>query len=90
MCALQYIKVQACDLRVCHTYHWHSEEWGDCSIDQSMVCGQGIMTRKIRCRRSDGMIVDNSYCNGTLTGERLQPEKMCGTPCPLDCVVNSK
>ena len=73
---------------MCHTYSWHLEDWGDCSIDQSVECGQGIINRKVTCKRSDSVMVDDSYCNETLAGERPRLEKMCGTPCPGDCVVN--
>ena len=83
-------KVQPCDLRICYTYHWHNEEWNDCSIHHSTNCGQGVKRRVVTCRRGDHVAVDNSYCNETLTGERPQSEKMCGTPCPGDCVVNNK
>ena len=56
-------------------------------MDQSIECGQGTMTRKVTCKRSDGVMVDDSYCNETRAGERPRLEKMCGTPCPKDCVV---
>jgi len=43
---------------VVYTYAWEPGMWSVCSKD----CGDGIQTRSVTCKRSDGMYVAESYC----------------------------
>ena len=41
-----------------YTYSWETGEWGECSVE----CGGGTQTRTVRCKRSDGVYMDDEYC----------------------------
>lgn len=41
------------------TYSWVADDWSICSES----CGNGTQTRDISCQRSNGEIVDDSYCS---------------------------
>ncbi len=41
------------------SYEWVYSGWGECSES----CGWGTKTRVVECKRSDGKIVEDSYCS---------------------------
>ncbi|VVD04481.1 unnamed protein product, partial [Leptidea sinapis] len=67
------------------TYSWHIAPWDDCQPLGGSPCGEGIKRRSVRCLRSDGAFVNDSFCpNATATEAR---ESWCYVPCGVDCEV---
>ncbi|KOB75410.1 Thrombospondin type-1 domain-containing protein 7B-like protein [Operophtera brumata] len=61
-----------------HLYSWHV-----CLFAGGSPCGEGIKKRAVRCLRSDGIFVNDSFCpNSTAIEPR---ESWCYVPCGVDC-----
>ena len=41
------------------TYTWKTGDWSECSAD----CGGGTQTRSVSCQRTDGLIVEDVFCD---------------------------
>ncbi|KPJ08289.1 Thrombospondin type-1 domain-containing protein 7B [Papilio machaon] len=66
-----------------HTYSWHVAPWDDCQPLGGSPCGEGTKRRSVRCLRSDGVFVNDTFCpNATATEAR---ESWCYVPCGVDC-----
>ncbi|GBP71439.1 Thrombospondin type-1 domain-containing protein 7A [Eumeta japonica] len=68
-----------------HLHSWHLAPWDDCQPLGGSPCGEGIKKRAVRCLRSDGVFVNDSFCpNATAMEVR---ESWCYVPCGVDCVL---
>eukprot|EP00755_Sulcionema_specki_P033106 Sspe_Gene.20370::Locus_7466_Transcript_1_1_Confidence_1.000_Length_2977::g.20370::m.20370 len=47
-----------------YTYSWSAGAWGPCTMGP--VCGKGVQTRTVYCRRCDGKAVSESHCSGSV------------------------
>ncbi|XP_053607705.1 thrombospondin type-1 domain-containing protein 7A-like [Plodia interpunctella] len=66
-----------------HEYSWHISPWDDCQPLGGSPCGEGIKKRAVRCLRSDGVFVNNSFCPNA---SAMEPsESWCYVPCGVDC-----
>lgn len=45
-----------------YTYDWVPDPWGPCSV----LCGGGTQTRAVPCKRNDGLVVPDFYCDGSV------------------------
>ncbi|XP_050346177.1 thrombospondin type-1 domain-containing protein 7A-like isoform X2 [Nymphalis io] len=68
-----------------HSYSWHVAPWDDCQPLGGSPCGEGTKKRSVRCLRSDGMFVNDSYCPNATASEAR--ESWCYVPCGVDCEV---
>ncbi|XP_041978691.1 thrombospondin type-1 domain-containing protein 7A-like [Aricia agestis] len=68
-----------------HTYSWHVAPWDDCQPLGGSPCGEGIKKRSVRCLRSDGVFVEDSFCPNVTSSEAA--ESWCYVPCGVDCEV---
>lgn len=68
-----------------HTYSWHIAPWDDCQPLGGSPCGEGIKKRSVRCLRSDGVFVNDSFCPNTTATEAN--ESWCYVPCGVDCAL---
>lgn len=70
----------ACNTHSCpvqYTYDWETGVWGVCSKS----CGGGVRTRDVICKRNDGQVMADIYCQG-----QSQPssQEACNTQsCPI-------
>ena len=61
-----------------YTYKWSTGSWWSCS----RTCGGWTQTRKVVCKRSDGVIVANSFCDAS---NKPSTTRSCNTQaCPVD------
>ncbi|XP_024919574.1 thrombospondin type-1 domain-containing protein 7B [Cynoglossus semilaevis] len=77
----------------CSQFEWRPDPWSICTInavDDLLVCGEGVQSRKIRCVRVDTsgqtVTVDDGLCDQEEAPPRAQ---VCVLACPKDCVVSS-
>ena len=62
------IKTRPCrSIQPCYNYTWSVTPWRDCQILPQVkltpsTCGAGYQTRNISCVRSDGKLMETSYC----------------------------
>ena len=60
------VKTRKCwNSQPCYNYTWSVTPWQACVILPSVtpsVCGAGYQIRNISCARSDGKLVETSYC----------------------------
>ncbi|XP_049868873.1 thrombospondin type-1 domain-containing protein 7A-like [Pectinophora gossypiella] len=68
-----------------HSHAWHVAPWDDCQPLGGSPCGEGIKRRSVRCLRSDGVFVNDSFCPNTTATEAS--ESWCYVPCGVDCVL---
>jgi len=64
---------RTCNTQTCpqnYTYAWESGAWSVCSKS----CGDGIQTRTVACKRSDGVYVSEAYCNA---GTKPSTQQTC-------------
>nr|CBH09295.1 HM00052 [Heliconius melpomene]CBH09296.1 HM00052 [Heliconius melpomene] len=54
-----------------HSYSWHVAPWDDCQPLGGSPCGEGTKKRSVRCLRSDGLFVNDSYCPKFKEAQRL-------------------
>ncbi|KAG6450307.1 hypothetical protein O3G_MSEX006529 [Manduca sexta] len=66
-----------------HGYSWHVAPWDDCQPLGGSPCGEGTKKRAVRCLRSDGVFVNDSFCPNTTSTEAK--ESWCYVPCGVDC-----
>ncbi|KAJ0177044.1 hypothetical protein K1T71_007053 [Dendrolimus kikuchii] len=66
-----------------HLYSWHVAPWDDCQPLGGSPCGEGTKKRAVRCLRSDGLFVNDSFCPNTTATEAK--ESWCYVPCGVDC-----
>ncbi|XP_059059091.1 thrombospondin type-1 domain-containing protein 7B-like [Achroia grisella] len=66
-----------------HAHSWHVAPWDDCQPLGGSPCGEGIKRRSVRCLRSDGVFVNDSFCPNTTATEAS--ESWCYVPCGVDC-----
>ncbi|XP_056290680.1 thrombospondin type-1 domain-containing protein 7B isoform X1 [Pseudoliparis swirei] len=76
----------------CGQYEWRIEPWSICTIntvDDLPACGDGVQSRKIRCRKQGTTSEDNSTLEDSLCEEEEMPPRaqVCFLACPEDCVV---
>ncbi|XP_025979254.2 thrombospondin type-1 domain-containing protein 7B [Dromaius novaehollandiae] len=76
----------------CNQYAWVVEAWSPCKINSeqnSLHCGEGIQTRKVRCvntaEEHEGETVPNDLCNQSEIPEEIQK---CSLYCPSECAVS--
>ncbi|NXN47599.1 THS7B protein, partial [Rhinoptilus africanus] len=76
----------------CNQYSWVVEPWSPCKIDSeqnSLHCGEGIQTRKVRCARATedqgGETVPSVLCNQAEIPDTTQK---CSLYCPSECAVS--
>ncbi|NXK87861.1 THS7B protein, partial [Formicarius rufipectus] len=76
----------------CNQYAWVVEPWSPCKISSeqnSLHCGEGIQTRKVRCLRTaedhGGETVPNALCNQADIPDTVQK---CSLYCPSECAVS--
>ncbi|NWR84339.1 THS7B protein, partial [Furnarius figulus] len=76
----------------CNQYAWVVEPWSPCKIDSeqnSLHCGEGIQTRKVRCvstaESHGGETVPNALCNQADIPDTVQK---CSLYCPGECAVS--
>ncbi|CAH0579198.1 unnamed protein product [Chrysodeixis includens] len=69
-----------------HAYSWHVAPWDDCQPLGGSPCGEGTKKRAVRCLRSDGVFVNDSYCPNTTSTEAK--ESWCYVPCGVDCELS--
>nr|XP_054927150.1 thrombospondin type-1 domain-containing protein 7A-like isoform X1 [Dermacentor andersoni] len=96
-CARSLTQRKPCAFTPC--YYWSSGGWSQCEL-HGADCGFGVRKRDVTCRRSDGVLVDNSFCHlanftsyagGLLgldwlvVGNDVQTEEQCYVPCPQGC-----
>ncbi|KAI8435692.1 hypothetical protein MSG28_003946 [Choristoneura fumiferana] len=70
-----------------HTYSWHVAPWDDCQPLGGSPCGEGTKRRSVRCLRSDGMFVNDTFCPNTTSTEAR--ESWCYVPCGVDCELGA-
>ncbi|XP_054033191.1 thrombospondin type-1 domain-containing protein 7B [Dryobates pubescens] len=76
----------------CNQYSWVVEPWSPCKINSeqnSLHCGEGIQTRKVRCvsiaEDHGGETVPSVLCNQTEIPDTMQK---CSLYCPSECAVS--
>ncbi|NXP12520.1 THS7B protein, partial [Thinocorus orbignyianus] len=76
----------------CNQYSWVVEPWSPCKINSeqnSLHCGEGIQTRKVRCVSAAedhrGETVPNALCNQAEIPDITQK---CSLYCPSECAVS--
>ncbi|NWS68862.1 THS7B protein, partial [Crotophaga sulcirostris] len=76
----------------CNQYSWVVEPWSPCKISSeqnSLHCGEGIQTRKVRCVSTaedhGGETVPNTLCNQAEIPDVMQK---CSLYCPSECAVS--
>ncbi|XP_074001245.1 thrombospondin type-1 domain-containing protein 7B [Numenius arquata] len=76
----------------CNQYSWVVEPWSPCKINSeqnSLHCGEGIQTRKVRCVSAaedhGGETVPNALCN---QAEMPDITQKCSLYCPSECAVS--
>ncbi|XP_040460738.1 thrombospondin type-1 domain-containing protein 7B [Falco naumanni] len=76
----------------CNQYAWVVEPWSPCKINSeqnSLHCGEGIQTRKVRCVSTAedhrGETVPNALCNQAEIPDVMQK---CSLYCPSECAVS--
>ncbi|NWT41467.1 THS7B protein, partial [Chroicocephalus maculipennis] len=77
----------------CNQYSWVVEPWSPCKINSeqnSLHCGEGIQTRKVRCVKTKsqghgGETVPNALCNRAEIPDTTQK---CSLYCPSECAVS--
>ncbi|NWV59055.1 THS7B protein, partial [Malurus elegans] len=76
----------------CNQYSWEVEPWSPCKIDSeqnSLHCGEGIQTRKVRCvstAEDHGVeTVPSTLCSQAEVPETVQK---CSLYCPSECAVS--
>uniref|UniRef100_A0A8C3K8S6 Thrombospondin type 1 domain containing 7B n=1 Tax=Calidris pygmaea TaxID=425635 RepID=A0A8C3K8S6_9CHAR len=75
----------------CNQYSWVVEPWSPCKINSeqnSLHCGEGIQTRKVRCVKTKdhgGETVPNALCNQAEIPDTTQK---CSLYCPSECAVS--
>nr|XP_038038274.1 LOW QUALITY PROTEIN: thrombospondin type-1 domain-containing protein 7B [Anas platyrhynchos] len=76
----------------CNQYSWVVEPWSPCKINSeqnSLHCGEGIQTRKVRCVSTAedhrGETVPNTLCNQAEIPDEVQK---CSLYCPSECAVS--
>uniref|UniRef100_A0A8C5TQ57 Thrombospondin type-1 domain-containing protein 7A n=1 Tax=Malurus cyaneus samueli TaxID=2593467 RepID=A0A8C5TQ57_9PASS len=75
----------------CNQYSWEVEPWSPCKIDSeqnSLHCGEGIQTRKVRCVKTKDHGVET--VPSTLCSQAEVPETVqkCSLYCPSECAVS--
>ncbi|NXO34104.1 THS7B protein, partial [Locustella ochotensis] len=76
----------------CNQYSWEVGPWSPCEINSeqnSLHCGEGIQTRKVRCVSTAGdhgvETVPSALCNQAEVPETVQK---CSLYCPSECAVS--
>ncbi|NXX44406.1 THS7B protein, partial [Tricholaema leucomelas] len=75
----------------CNQYSWVVEPWSSCKINSeqnSLHCGEGIQTRKVRCVSTEdhgGETVPSALCNQAEIPDTMQK---CSLYCPSECAVS--
>ncbi|XP_072730525.1 thrombospondin type-1 domain-containing protein 7B isoform X5 [Ciconia boyciana] len=76
----------------CNQYSWVVEPWSPCKINSeqnSLHCGEGIQTRKVRCVSTaedhGGETVPNTLCDQAEIPALMQK---CSLYCPSECAVS--
>ncbi|XP_063361958.1 thrombospondin type-1 domain-containing protein 7A-like [Cydia amplana] len=69
-----------------HSYSWHVAPWDDCQPLGGSPCGEGTKRRSVRCLRSDGVFVNDTFCPNTTSTEAR--ESWCYVPCGVDCELS--
>ncbi|NXT48186.1 THS7B protein, partial [Pluvianellus socialis] len=76
----------------CNQYSWVVEPWSPCKINSeqnSLHCGEGIQTRKVRCVSTvedhGGETVPSALCNQAEIPDTTQK---CSLYCPSECAVS--
>ncbi|XP_009998692.1 PREDICTED: thrombospondin type-1 domain-containing protein 7B [Chaetura pelagica] len=76
----------------CNQYSWVVEPWSPCKINSeqnSLHCGEGIQTRRVRCVSSaedhGGETVPSALCNQAEIPDVMQK---CSLYCPSECAVS--
>uniref|UniRef100_A0A669PYP8 Thrombospondin type-1 domain-containing protein 7A n=1 Tax=Phasianus colchicus TaxID=9054 RepID=A0A669PYP8_PHACC len=76
----------------CNQYSWVVEPWSPCKINSeqnSLHCGEGIQTRKVRCVSTTedhgGETVPNTLCNKAEIPNEI---RKCSLYCPNECAVS--
>ncbi|KFR14036.1 Thrombospondin type-1 domain-containing protein 7B, partial [Opisthocomus hoazin] len=76
----------------CNQYAWVVEPWSPCKINSeqnSLHCGEGIQTRKVRCVSTaedhGGETVPSALCN---QAEIPDVTQKCSLYCPSECAVS--
>ncbi|NXC13134.1 THS7B protein, partial [Corythaeola cristata] len=77
----------------CNQYSWVVEPWSPCKINSeqnSLHCGEGIQTRKVRCVKTKaqdhgGETVPSALCNQAEIPDTMQK---CSLYCPSECAVS--
>uniref|UniRef100_A0A8C0URH5 Thrombospondin type-1 domain-containing protein 7B-like n=1 Tax=Cyanistes caeruleus TaxID=156563 RepID=A0A8C0URH5_CYACU len=75
----------------CNQYSWEVGPWSPCEINSeqnSLHCGEGIQTRKVRCVKTKDHGVEtvpNALCSQAEVPETVQK---CSLYCPSECAVS--
>ncbi|CAB3989433.1 Hypothetical predicted protein, partial [Paramuricea clavata] len=89
------IKTRPCrSNQPCYNYTWSVTPWRDCQILPQVkltpsTCGAGYQTRNISCVRSDGKLMETSYCFESSLETPPKTLKECWKPCDDHCVRSS-
>lgn len=98
-CATSLTQRKPCPFTPC--YRWSIGAWSQCEL-HGADCGFGVRRRDVACYRSDGELVEESFCHlanftsyvggplhldWLIVGNDVQTEEQCYVPCPQGCAL---
>uniref|UniRef100_A0A8C9SRK1 Thrombospondin type-1 domain-containing protein 7A n=1 Tax=Scleropages formosus TaxID=113540 RepID=A0A8C9SRK1_SCLFO len=72
----------------CFTYHYNLSDWSTCMLSENAVCGLGRRTRLLDCVRSDGKVVEASFCEELGLAKTWKLDVLCVVDCPVNCLLS--
>nr|XP_037278252.1 thrombospondin type-1 domain-containing protein 7A-like [Rhipicephalus microplus] len=98
-CPTSLTQRKPCPFTPC--YRWSIGAWSQCEL-HGADCGFGVRRRDVACYRSDGELVEESFCHlanftpyvggplhldWLIVGNDVQTEEQCYVPCPQGCAL---